>query len=423
MSRRTVTAKTPGTPRSARQTLDLCLAKLGVPCALAVILVFGCHAAAPEHAVGEVTRTQAVARGKVQERVLLTGELRPASAIDLSVPRTDAWQLSIRWMAEDGAQVKQGDRLLEFDNSAFADQLEQKRLELIDAENTLQGAKDLAALDTASKMTELRAHQIELEKATVKAGVPADLLTAREAQDRQLEKKRAEIAVQKAEQDLAAQKSESQLEMQVKQIAVDKAKRAIDAAEESIHALVITAPRDGLLVIGLHPWEGRKFHVGDTVQPGMTIMSLPDSDKAPEVHAELSDVDDGRVANGDVGTCTLDAYPAEAIACTIEQITPVARAESGRGSLRRTFDVTLELAKSDASRMRPGMSVKVVVPRKPIDAVVVPRGAVVREGDATRVRLASGGTKDVQLGACDEQGCAVTGGVAEGESVRVGGGP
>jgi len=391
--------------------------------ALAVILLSACGGHAHEHAAGEVVRTQLVARGKVQERVLLTGELRAASALDLSVPRTDAWQLSIRWMAEDGAQVKQGDRVLEFDNSAFADQLEQKRLALIDAEMTLQGAKDLAALDTATKGTELRAHQIELEKATVKADVPADLLTAREAQDRQLEKKRAQIAVQKAEQDLVAQKSESQLELQVKQIDVDKAKRAIDAAEESIHALVLVAPRDGVLVIGTHPWLGRKYQLGDTVQPGMTIMSVPDTARGVEVRAALSDVDDGRVAVGDVGACTLDAYPADAIECTIREITPVARAESGRGSLRRMFDVTFKLAKSDAERMRPGMSVKVVVSHKPIDAIVVPRGAVVRDGDATRVRLADGGTRDVKLGACDEQGCAVEQGVEVGDSVRVGGGP
>jgi multidrug efflux pump subunit AcrA (membrane-fusion protein) len=398
---------------------------LGVRGAVAVIVLWSCGGHAREHGATEPVRTAAVARGKVMDRVLLTGELRAVSAIDLSVPRTDAWQLSIRWMAEDGVMVKHGDRVLEFDNSAFADQLEQKRLALIDAEMTFKGAVDLQALDTATKTTELRVHQIELEKATVKANVPSDLLTARDAQDRQLEKKRAEIAVQKAQQDLVAQKSEAALELQVKQIAVDKAKRAIDAADESIKALVITAPRDGVLVVGTHPWEGRKFHVGDTVEPGMAILSLPDWDKGLEVHAALSDVDDGRVAIGDTATCTLDAYPAEPIACALNQITPVARAESGRGSLRRTFDVTLELAKADAAHMRPGMSVKVEVKHAPVDTLVVPRGAIARTGesvDAT-VRLASGETRAVKLGACDEQGCAVTAGVSEGDKVRVGAAP
>ena len=58
---------------------------------------------------------------------------------------------------------------------------------------------------------------------------------------------------------------------------------------------MLNAPRDGIIVIGEHPWEGRKFHVGDTVQPGWTIVSLPDLSAGMEVRAELSDVDDGRV--------------------------------------------------------------------------------------------------------------------------------
>ena len=57
------------------------------------------------------------------------------------------------------------------------------------------------------------------------------------------------------------------------------------------------------------------------------------------------------------GTCTLDAYPAEPIACTVKDLTPVARIE-GEKSLRRAFAVTLTLA-STKDKMRPGMSVKV----------------------------------------------------------------
>jgi multidrug efflux pump subunit AcrA (membrane-fusion protein) len=381
-----------------------------------VAVLAACSGQRAQRASSETVRTAKLERRDVVDRVLLTGELKAASAIDLAVPRTDTWQLSIRWLVEDGTAVKQGDKLVEFDNSAFTKELEQKKLALRDAEMGLGSTAALGAIESSSKQTELDQAKIALQKATLKADVPADLLAGRDSQERQLDKKRAEIAVKKAEESLAAQKQQQALEMKVKQIELDKARRAIDAAEKTIGALVLTAPRDGVVVIEDHPWEGRKFHVGDTVQPGMTIVTLPDLDTPMQVQADLSDVDDGRAAVAMTGTCTLDAYPAEPIACTVRDLTPVARIE-GQKSLRRAFAVTLTLA-SSKDKMRPGMSVKVELRRGAVPGLVVPRGAIVFD-KPTRVRLADGSLREVTLGACDEQGCAVEKGLADSETVRL----
>jgi hypothetical protein len=385
----------------------------------------GCGGERARPAIGEPARTAVVVRRDIVDRQLITGELRAATAMGLTVPRTDSWQLAIRWLAEDGAQVVAGDRVLEFDNSQFTAQLEEKRLGLLEAEMTFRAAADLVAITTASKQTELRLHQIALDKATVRAEVPADLLTGREAQERQLARKRAEVAVDKAAHELAAQREEAALEIRIKQIDLDKARRTIAAAEKTIADLVVTAPRDGMIVVEDHPWLGRKFRTGDTVQPGMTIVSLPDMTQALEVHAELSDVDDGRVAAGMAGVCTLDAYPGDAVPCTVKDVTPVARTRRD-ASLRRGFGVVLSLARSDSARMRPGMSVKVELAAKVVTgAIAVPRGAVIGAAGATapRVRMASGELRGVTLGPCDAQGCAVTAGLAAGDAVVVGGAP
>ena len=58
------------------------------------------------------------------------------------------WQLAIRWMADDGTPVKAGERVLEFDNSAFTAQLDQKKLACARPESAFAGARDLAALET-----------------------------------------------------------------------------------------------------------------------------------------------------------------------------------------------------------------------------------------------------------------------------------
>ena len=105
---------------------------------------------------------------------------------------------------------------------------------------------------------------------------PQDLLAGRTFQERQLELKRAQGAVEQAEKDYNAAKSTADLDRKVKQIELDKAKDQIANAETAIKALVLIAPRDGVAIIGDHPWEGRKFQVGDTVQPGWTIVEMPD---------------------------------------------------------------------------------------------------------------------------------------------------
>ncbi len=376
--------------------------------AVALAACVGCRGAAATQVAHEAARTGVVTRGELADRVLLTGDLRAPSSVDLTAPRTETWMIAIRWLAKDGAEVKAGDRVLEFDNSAVTAQLEQKKLQLIEAEMAFRSAKDLSAIETETKKNALDQHRVALEKARVRADIPEDLVSRREFQDRQLEHKRMAAEVKKAEAEYLAQQQEAKLDLEVKQIELDKARRAIETAEQTIHDLVLTAPKDGVVVIDDHPWEGRKFHENDQVQPGWAIVSMPDITLPMEVRGELSDVDDGRVATGMTGTCTLDAYPSDPIACTVKDITPVARPTTGT-SQRRAFALKLALAHTDPSRMRPGMSVEVVITRPgPKGVLLVPRDAAL--------------APSVKLGPCDAQRCVVESGLAEGDRVVLGGG-
>jgi multidrug resistance efflux pump len=364
-------------------------------------------------------RTARVTRGELADRVLLTGELEAGSSVELSVPRTDSWQLTIRWLAEDGALVKAGDRVLEFDNSAFTSGLEQKRIAAAEVATSFRSTREISALAIAVKEHEVAQHRITLAKATLLANVPADLLPQRTAQERRLEKARAEAALARGEKELVAERQAATLDQKVQQLALDKAKRSIEDAEKSIGELTLTAPRDGLVLAGSHPWTGRPFKVGDTVQPGMRLLSMPDVSEPMKVRAELSDVDDGRLAVGAAGTCTLDAYPLEPIVCKVVDLAPVA-GNSNRESLRRAFAVKLSLATTANDRMRPGMSVRIEITQpSPPGLVLAPRGAVVF-GDQAKLRVAGGALRPIKLGSCDAQRCVIDQGAAEGDAVELG---
>lgn len=388
-----------------------------VLCALALGLA-GC-ADGPARAARAEDRPQAVAavrRGELRPRMLLTGELAAARALELKVPRTRTSQLQIRWMERDGTPVRAGQTLVEFDNSSFTAELEEKRLKASEAADELERQEAEARSAAAEKIFLVEKNQTEVAKARLRANLPADIIAAREVQERQLDLRRAEAELAKALTDLEAHRETSAAELKVKRIDLERSRREIHEAEEAIAALSLRAPRDGMVLAGTHPWEGRKLQEGDDVWSGMTVAILPELGSMV-VEARLSDVDDGRIAPGLEAVCALDAYPVERFPCRVDEIAPVAREES-RSSLRRHFPVRLSLGRVDP-RMRPGMSVRVEVLGPEIRGLLVPRAALDLSRDVPRVRLADGGAKEIRLGPCNALECLAESGVEEGIQVRV----
>jgi multidrug resistance efflux pump len=359
-----------------------------------------------------------VRRGSIQERWLVTGELVAERADPLAVPRNQASpQVQVRWMEEDGMPVKAGQRIVEFDNSSVTADLEEKKLAAANASNEL--ARMAAEGDTtaAEKAFAVQEKRSALEKARIAAAVSAELLTAKDYRDRQTALRRAELELEKAEEDLAAFRRAHVADREVKRIELQRSLREIEAAEKAIDVLTLRAPRDGIVLIAEHPWEGRKLQVGDSLWMGMQVASIPDLGSMM-VEASLPDVDDGRVRAGDRVVCYLDAYPDVAFPGRVVEISPVAR-ESRRISLRRFFTMKVALDKVDRARMRPGMSVRVEVRgRETPGALLVPRAALDLSADKPRVLLADGAAAEVLLGVCNAQECAVQ--AVQGNGLREG---
>lgn len=391
----------------------LSAAAFGLACLLPLA---GCSGSGARADAGQGEELK-VHRGTFRQRVLLTGELAAEKGEALVVPRTNTWQLQIRWLAPDGARVRAGDPVVAFDNSQFASDLEEKRLSASNAGSELERARAESKTTLADKQFQVEKAKSELEKARIAAAIPKDLLSLRDYQERQLALKRAESELAKAEEDLAAQKRGSTTDLQIQGISLEKSQREIRNSEEAIDALTLKAPRDGMVLVGDHPWEGRKLQLGDSVWVGLAVATLPDL-SSMIVAANLSDVDDGRIAPGMEVICTLDAYPNAPYRGRVTEISPVAR-ESKRSPLLRYFPVRIALDKSDPQRMRPGMSVRVeVLGQEQKDALLVPRAALDFSGGKTRALLASGGTADVQLGPCGAEKCVVKAGLEEGTRLR-----
>jgi multidrug resistance efflux pump len=361
-------------------------------------------------------------RGAFRQRLILSGELAAERGESLNVPRTNAFQLTIRWLAKDGTQVKAGDPVVAFDNSSFASDLEEKRLSASQAGSDLSTAEAELKTSGAERRFNVAKAKSEVEKARLAASVPPEIIPRREYQERQLALQRAESELAKAQEVLTTESKASSTGVEIQKIALDKSRREIQTAEETIEALDLKAPRDGIVLVGNQPFEERKFQVGDSVWPGMPVATLPDL-ASMIVHASLSDVDDGRIMPGAEVLCTLDAYPTTTYRGRVVDISPVAR-ESRRSPLLRYFPVRITLDQADTRRMRPGMSVRVEVMGPEIrDALLVPRVALDFEegkgkGGGARALLAAGGAAPVRLGPCSATECVVESGVTAGTRLR-----
>lgn len=291
--------------------------------------------------------------------LLLTGEIDAQAGQSLVVPQVPEWHVTLRWIEKDGAAVKAGQKVAELDHSVFTAELTRKKIDAAQARADLLHQKNESAIVSLDKRFDVELARIELAKARLAAAVDVDSYPLRVYQEKQLELRRREAALDAALDAERAHGESTTLEARVLTIALDKREREIKAAEDAIAALTLYAPRDGIVITGVHPWFRRKVQSGDNVWVNFPLMRLPDLSTL-EVRALLSDVDDGRVEPGMRVMTYLDAYPELAFPGSIRDVSPIAR-EMSQQSLRRSFAVGVMFDRVDASQMLPGMSVRVEV--------------------------------------------------------------
>ena len=364
-----------------------------------------------------------IARRVVEDVFLMTGELRAVRSVSVVAPRSDG-PLQIRWMAEDGADVAAGERVLELDASRVIQNIEERRLRLRQAENERESRERTLAAEGDRKRVAVDKAEVEADKARVDAAIPAELRSALEYRKMQAALLEKEAALAKARLELRAFDTSSRSDLEVLRRGEEKVRREVDAAEKSLASLSVRAPRSGVfLVSNFWQWgpEGpRKLQPGDTVWPGYGVASIPDP-SAMEVAATLSEVDHGQVAAGMDVRCILDTYPERTFGGRIEEVRAVAaepRRLAGGATTVSGFPVRIALSTTDPI-MRPGMSVRVEVVRRAWSgALAVPRAAVRFEGDrVVVVRPGESEPRAVRLAGCTPVDCVVEGGLAEGDDV------
>jgi len=406
----------------SRRVLRFALAL--APLALASFVAAGCARAAAGAAASARGEVSVVVK-PVEDVFLLSGELRAVRSESLTAPRSEGGRQQLRWLAEDGTEVKQGERVAELDPTNLIQRLEERRLRLSQAELSRESLERQAAAESDRRRAAVDKADIEDQKSRLEASVPLEYRDPKDRLALQAKWQQSRAALEKARLEREAYEVTSRADISAARAAEDKARRELQTAEQGLRAMSVLAPRDGIFLVGMNfnqwgPDGPRKLQPGDSVWPGYPIGTIPDP-RAMEVQATLAETDHGRIATGMKARCVLDTYPDRVFEGSVQAIGSIA-AEGfenwGFSAIRPGFPVRIALARTDPL-MRPGLSVRIEVVRGAwTKALCVPRGAVRFEKGGPLVSR-GGGRVAVRLRTCTPTECVVESGLREGDRVAL----
>ncbi len=181
-------------------------------------------------------------------------------------------------------------------------------------------------------------------------------------------------------------------------------------AEAAVAEATLVAPFDGMV-------EQVNAYPGMVVSPGTVLVTVVDT-SSTYILARLSEVDVTQVLAGQEVQLTFDAFPGETLTGVLGEIPGFGTYENGL----TLFDLKVTFEPS-ALPLRIGMGATVGVPllRKE-DVLIVPAMAVQRDAEGPHVFVVKGQKTErraVEVGISDGIDIEITGGLEEGEVVRV----
>ena len=289
---------------------------------------------------------------------LLTGEVYSRTAQKIIVPLTTNWQARISVMVPEGSFVEKDQVVVEFDGTEAARALETQR-ETSRTERA-RTERDLATADKELVQAQfyLKQARANLDLASMKAEIPADLIGALEHAENQLAREQAIKALADAEQQLTDKEKDRLSRYEQAQMDVRKTEIQERWWAEMLESFKVKARQPGYVVYGNHPWTRAKFQEGDNVQTSFQIAQVADtSDLAIKVW--INGVDKPHLKADTVVRIVMDAFPDREFEGLLKSIS-----DSGEKRLEWGdaiyYEAIVELPDGAESEFMPGMSALVV---------------------------------------------------------------
>lgn len=313
-----------------------------------------------------------VKRGEFLDSLQFRGEVKALKSITLSAP-AEAGDLQIIKLSNEGATVKAGDVVVEFDKTKTEQDLAQYKSALKSAEATIEQARAQARLAEEEDKTAVLKARFEVEKAKLEAS-KQEIVSKIEGEEAKLKLLDTEQALHEAEAKQQSDKAQSEAAVKTAEQGSSKAKYDVERAERALAQMALKAPAAGTITILQHWNAGNMapYRTGDKAWPGAAVAELPDASTL-RISARIDETERGRLSDGMPVTVQLNSIPDRQFTGHIEHISAIASLDfSGGWPINRNFTLEILLDQTDP-RFKPGISGQVnVVVDHVADAISVP---------------------------------------------------
>ena len=397
---------------------------------VAVLVVVAAAAVAMTVAGGGAPNvtTVDVTHGDFVDYIQIRGDIRPARSIVLSAPLQSGGDLQITKLVNNGATVKKGDIVVEFDATSLEQRLAERRSDLKSAEGEIEQLQAQQKISVEEQKTALLKAKYDVERAKLDLG-KRDLISEVEYQEAKLALTDAEQRLKETQAKEVSTAAGAQADLVGKQRKRDKAKFDVERTESAVAQLRLRAPADGVVNVLTNPRTqsmfgggGAEFHEGDRAWAGASILELPDLSSI-HLEARLDETDRGRLRVGQQAAVKIEAVPGKDFQARVDLISVLARVDFSSGwPPVRNFDLGLVLSDPDP-RIKPGMTAtaRIAADRLP-DSTLIPVEAIFQKDGRPVVYRLNGSKFDEQTIDITRRGreqAAVTSGVKAGDKLAV----
>jgi len=384
--------------------------------ALAIALVCSSPLGGP----GPTVPTLEVRSAPFRVRITAEGNLAAVRNTPLTAPMKPQRPFTLAWLVEDGAFVEEGEIIARFD----ASQLEKDREDGLSDQRISDYRIDSAQTSRKVNVGKLNRDAVvagkELEVAREFQSTDNLVYSKMEIVESQIDTELAETRADHARNSQDIQDQLSKAEIDLLSIERRKADIKVQQANEGLSALEVQSPHTGIVMLE-RDWRGNPVRVGDAVWPGRPLAKIPD---LTEMQAEVYvlEADAGDLEDGQRAVVWLEADPNVAHTATLKSIDPMAGRRNRRVPVQY-FRTVLALEKTDTDRMKPGSRVHAEITIADLDSTItVPRQAVCNvEGKAVVYRWERGrfNAAEIELGPAAVGRVVVTAGLEDGDLIAL----
>ena len=371
-------------------------------------------------ATGDDIPTGLAKRGDLDMKVYVNGELRASHSEMLTAPPIGGGALQITHLLHTGTAVKKGDLVMEFDPSEQRYKLDQNRSELMQADQEITKARADAAVVAAQDKVALLKARFDVRRAELDV-LKNELVSSIDARKNDLALEQAKRVLAELEQDVKSRSASGEATISLAEEKRNKAKLAMDQAQDNINKMRVTAPMDGLVALeknqgaaGGFFFSGMslpEYHEGDQVEPGRSVGQVIDP-KGMELVAKVGELERNNIKEGQLVDLQLDALPGSTFHGTVKTVGGNNARRFWEDDSSSKFEISVTLVTIDA-QMRPGLTAHVFINSDPQKNVIyAPRQALFLKENKRIVYVRNGNSfepREVKIQAQNESRAAIAG--------------